>query len=180
MLNEPGKIKEPTAPAIGMRDKDFLFSIILMVMSLGLIVYALSISVQAMKTLDINFYTSPGFSILVVAVCILLLSITLLINALKNQASLKWLGQTLKIATSKSARSSQLVFLYLFLYMVAFWEYVPGTRIHIPFWMTTFIFLIAMMTTFKATKLKTIVVISAITTLIVEIAFKHLAQIPLP
>ncbi|HBG16978.1 MAG TPA: hypothetical protein DDW93_09385, partial [Firmicutes bacterium] len=81
---------------------------------------------------------------------------------------------------SKEFWNTVIVFGYLFLYMIVLWERTPLLGIHIPFWLATFIFLNLMMITFKATKFLNIIIISGITTFLVDFFFRTLARIPLP
>jgi hypothetical protein len=165
-----------------MKDWDILFSLIMILACVALIVYSLMISFDAMKATDAVFYTAPGFAPLLIGIIILCLAIILLVEGIKNGGSLGWLlpANLVKIYTSRSFRDTFLVFLYLFLYMWLFWERIPFTRIRVPFWLGTFLFLVGMMTTFKAAKLKTILVISAVASFIIQISFGYFAGIPLP
>ena len=165
-----------------MRDKDVLFSIILMLGSCSLIVYSLIISSEAMKTVDAKFYTAPGFPVLVIGGCLFILSISLLVTALKQGGNLLWLAPK-KLAgniKSKSFWQTVAVFFYLYLYMCLFWERIPFLDIHVPFWLTTFVFLNLMMITFRAARIHNILIISAIVTLLTVFCFSYLARVPLP
>lgn len=163
-----------------MKDWDFLFSLILIVSSAGLIAYSLKISFDAMGITDAVFYTAPGFAPFIIGIVIL--AAALLVSAIRHGGTLAWLmpANLVKIYTSKSFRETFLVLLYLFLYMWAFWEYLPFTRIRVPFWLGTFLFLVGMMTTFKAAKFKAVLLISAVTTGVIQFSFGYLAGIPLP
>lgn len=165
-----------------MKDWDVLFALILIASCAALVVYSLIISFDAMKVTDAVFYTAPGFAPLLIGVIIMALAVVLLVDGIRNGGTLAWLAPAnlLKIYTSRSFRDTFLVFLYLFLYMWLFWETVPFTRIRIPFWLGTFLFLVGMMRTFKAGKFKTILAVSGITTAVVQICFGYFAGIPLP
>ena len=165
-----------------MRDKDVLFSIVLLTGSVALIFYALKMSINAMNKMDAPFYISPGFTILIIASSLLFMSISLFITARKKGGSLEWLfPKNLKSKVwNRSSRQTLIIFVYLYLYMVLCWEKVPVLNLYLPFWLTTFVFLCLMMLTFKATKPINIIVISAITSFLVDFAFTNLAQVPLP
>jgi hypothetical protein len=165
-----------------MRDKDVLFSIILMLGSCSLIVYSLIISFEAIKTVGAKFYTAPGFPVLVIGGCLFILSISLLVTALKQGGNLLWLAPKKLIVNvkSKSFWQTVAVFFYLYLYMCLFWEKIPFLDIHVPFWLTTFVFLNLMMITFRAAKIHNILIISAIVTFLTVFCFSYLARIPLP
>jgi len=165
-----------------MRDKDVLFGIILILGSCSLIVYSLMISFEAMETIDVEFYIAPGFSVMVIGIGLLILSISLVIAALRQGGDLLWLApaKLIKIFKSKPFWQTLSVFFYLFLYMWAFWEKVPWLNVHVPFWLTTFIFLNLMMITFRATKIVYVLLISGLTSFLVDFVFGFLARIPLP
>lgn len=165
-----------------MRDKDVLFGIILILSSCSLIVYSLMISLEAMETMDVEFYIAPGFSVMVIGIALLVLSISLVITALRQGGGLSWLtpAKLIRIFKSKPFWQTLAVFFYLFLYMWAFWGKVPWLNVRVPFWFTTFIFLNLMMITFRATKIVYVLLISGLTSFLVYFAFGFLAHIPLP
>jgi Tripartite tricarboxylate transporter TctB family len=165
-----------------MRDKDVLFSIILMLGSCSLILYSLFISFEAMKAVGAKFYTAPGFPVMIAGGFLFILSISLLVTALKQGGNLLWLAPK-KLARnfkSKSFRQTIAVFFYLYLYMCLFWEKIPWLNVRVPFWLTTFVFLNLMMITFRAAKIHNILIISAITSFLVVFFFSFLGRIPLP
>ncbi|MFQ3620081.1 MAG: hypothetical protein SNJ78_03945 [Spirochaetales bacterium] len=165
-----------------MKEWDFLFAILLFIASLSLIVYSILISLEAMRLTDAVFYTAPGFSTFVIGVILAFLAILLWMEAFRKGGNLYWLRwSNLKtIYLSRQFLDTFLVFLYLCLYMWVFWETVPFTRIRVPFWLSTFLFLFAMMKTFKATSTGKIVVISIVTSATAQFFFGYLAGIPLP
>ena len=167
---------------LNMRNKDVLFALILILGSVSLVVYALSLSVRAMKTVNATFYDAPGFSMLVISGGLLALSLTLLVIAVKQGGTLRWLApRKVRIALwTRSSLKSLAVFVYLFLYMIGFGQSIPGTQIVMPFWLATFVFLVLMMTTFKATSVGRILIISGLCTLMTCIIFGYFAKIPLP
>jgi hypothetical protein len=165
-----------------MKDWDVLFSLVLMASCVALIAYSFKISFDAMGITDAVFYTAPGFAPLLVGSIIFILSAALLAGGIKNGGSLSWIApaKLVKIYTSKSFRETFLVFFYLCIYMWTFWETIPFTRIRVPFWLGTYIFLFLMLWTFKAAKLNTALLISLIATALIQISFGHFAGIPLP
>ena len=177
----------PTDPTVeektkSMRDKDVLFSMILMLGGCSLIVYSLIISFEAMEAVGAKFYTAPGFPIMVVGGCLFILSVSLLVTALKQGGNLLWLApkKLAKNFKSKSCRQTITVFFYLYLYMCLFWEKIPWLNVRVPFWLTTFIFLNLMMITFRAARIRNILIISAIVSFLVVFFFSFLGRIPLP
>jgi len=64
--------------------------------------------------------------------------------------------------------------------MCLLWERVPVVNVRAPFGVTTFLFLCAMMITFRAARLRSILLISGVTTVAIVVAFQYLAGIPLP
>ena len=167
------------------RDKDVLFSIVLSLMSVALIVYSIVISVDAMRTFpdEVEFYTAPGFSVLVIAVAVLLLSIYLFVLARKDGGSLRWLkpSNLRLVVGSRRSRRTVTVFFYFFLYMIVLWNVrIPLYGRPIPFWLNTFFFLFLMMFTFRAAKLRTIVIISLVVAISLDYTFSHLLRVPLP
>jgi hypothetical protein len=167
---------------LSMRNKDVLFALILIVSSLSLIVYALNLSIRAMKAVDATFYDAPGFSMLVISGGLLVLSLSLLVIALKQGGTLGWLAprQIRAALWNRSALRALVVFLYLCVYMISFGQPIPGTNVVIPFWLSTFVFLVLMMATFKATTIGYVVVISGLCTLITYLVFGYFVKIPLP
>lgn len=165
-----------------MRDKDVLFSLVLIVSSVSLIVYSLNLSIRAMRTVDATFYDAPGFSMLVISAGLLVLSLALLVVALKQGGTLRWLAprQIRDVLWNRSTLKTLAVFVYLFLYMIGFGQTIPGTHVVIPFWLATFVFLILMMITFKATSIGYVIVISGLCTLITYLVFSYFVKIPLP
>jgi len=165
-----------------MRDRDVLFSLILIVSSVSLIVYALNLSIKAMRTVNATFYDAPGFSMLVISAGLFMLSLALLVIALRQGGTLRWLApRQIRIALwNRSSLKTLAVFVYLFLYMIGFGQPIPGTHVVIPFWLATFVFLILMMITFKATSIGYVVVISGLCTLITYLVFGYFVKIPLP
>jgi len=170
------KAQDPT------KDWDVLFSIILFIASGALILYSVQISLQAMRITDAVFYTAPGFATFVIGIALSVLSVALGLSALRKGGSLKWMTwDYLKtVYTSRKFKETFLVFLYLCLYMWVFWDTVPFTRIRVPFWLSTFLFLFGMMKTFKAATTKTILLVSAVTTALVQLFFGYFVGIPLP
>ncbi len=164
------------------KDWDVLFSILLFLSSIALIVYSVGISLEAMQKTDAVFYTAPGFSTFIIGVVLSVLSVLQGTIAWKKGGTLRWLAlSNLKsIFLSRTFLDTFLVFLYLCLYMWVFWETIPFTRIRVPFWLSTFLFLFGMMKTFRATTTKRILIISMVTTAVVQISFGYLMGIPLP
>lgn len=165
-----------------MRDRDVLFAIILMIASAAVTVYSISISLEAVKELQIKFYTAPGFFVMIVGGGLFVLGAVLLVMALRQGGDLRWMAPAglLAIVRSRASRQTATVFLYLFLYMWLFWEKVPGLGLHVPFWLGTFLFLCAMMITFSKQKLLSIILISAVAAPLIDAAFRYLAKVPLP
>ncbi|MFC1715285.1 tripartite tricarboxylate transporter TctB family protein [Candidatus Poribacteria bacterium] len=165
-----------------MRDKDVLFSILLMLGSCALIIYSLVISLEAMKTVHAEFYTAPGFSTLAVSAGLLLLGIRLLVIALRQHGDLRWLapGRVIEYFRLKSFRQTAAVLFCLYLYMCLFWGKISWFDIHVPFWLTTFVFLSSMMLIFRATKIYRILIISGLISVLTVLVFKSLVGVPLP
>jgi hypothetical protein len=135
-----------------------------------------------MRIVDATFYDAPGFSLFVISAGLLLLSLMLLAVALKQGGTLRWLAPRHMRSTlwNRSSFKTLTVFLYLFLYMIGFGQPIPGTNIVAPFWLSTFLFLFVMMTTFKATSVRYVFVISSLCTLITYLVFGYFIKIPLP
>lgn len=165
-----------------MKDWDVLFAILLMIGSVWLIFYSINLSNEAIRLTDAVFYTAPGFATLLVGIILFVLSVPLLSAAVRQGGSLSWLvpGNLIRLFLSRDFGKTALVFFLLFLYMWAFWEKIPFTRIRVPFWLSTFLFLTAMMAAFKAARFRNILIISAVTTAVVQICFGYFAGIPLP
>ena len=135
-----------------------------------------------MRTVDATFYDAPGFSMLVISAGLLVLSLALLVVALKQGGTLRWLAlrQIRAELWNRSTLKTLAVFVYLYLYMIGFGQTIPGTHIVIPFWLTTFVFLVLMMITFKAASIGYVVIISGLCTLMTYLIFGYFVKIPLP
>ena len=180
---EDKQVKERDPEFLRARDRDLLFGIILIAASIALCIYAMKISLDCIRVLDATFYTAPGFLILVIGIMLLACAIYLVVNALKNGGSLRWLNpkKLLKKLKEDKAWYAVLAFFYLFLYMVVLWDAkIPFTRITIPFWANTMIFMLLIMFTFKVARPRTIIIISVVTSLLVFFIFKYLIGVPLP
>jgi hypothetical protein len=164
------------------RDRDLLFGILLVLGSAALVVYAVNLSQAAMRAREIGFYLTPGFSILLVAVALLVLGGALALTARRQGGDFRWLAPRAFFERWRAASSLRTAVLFglLFLYMCVFWERVPGTRVPAPFTVTTFLFLAAALGLFRAARPRTIFVISAATALLIDFVFRRLAQLPLP
>lgn len=164
------------------RNRDVLFALLLIAGSVALILYALRLSFQAMKAVGATFYGAPGFSILVIAGGLLILSVVLLVTAIRQGGGLGWLTpRNLKRRCgNRASLKTTVVFVYLFLYIASFDRSIPGTAVTIPFWASTFLFLTLMMATFRAASLRSIVMIGGLCTLCVYLFFGVFAKIPLP
>jgi hypothetical protein len=165
-----------------MRDKDVLFSLVLIAGSVAVISYALSISFEAMRVMQAEFYTAPGFFVLVVGAGLLLLSVSLLVTALRQGGSLRWVNPAnlLAMAKRKSSRQTAAVFAYLFLYMCLFWERTPVLGLRVPFWLGTFVFLALLTLTFNRKHWPAILLGCAAATAIIDLSFRLLVRVPLP
>ena len=167
---------------VKMRDRDLLFSGLLILGSIGLVLYALSISLQAMKRVKATFYDAPGFSMIVMGCGLLILSCALMKTALSQGGTLDWLNPRhwQRRIRTRSNLKTVILFVYLFLYMFGLGEPILGTGVVIPFWVLTFVFLVAMMATFRAAHIGTIIITSGLCTLLVTVIFAWFAKIPLP
>ena len=180
---EEKQSKERDLEFLRARNRDLLFGIILIVASIALCIYATKISLDCIRILDASFYTAPGFLILVIGIMLLACAVYLVVNALKNGGSLRWLNpkKLLKQLREDKAWYAVLAFFYLFLYMVVLWDAkIPFTRITIPFWANTMVFMMLIMFTFKVAKPRTIIIMSVVTSLLVFFIFKYLIGVPLP
>lgn len=165
-----------------MRDKDVLFALVLIACSASVIAYALAISFQAMEAVNAAFYTAPGFFVLVVGITLMLLSVSLLVTALRQGGSLRWLTPTSAARWWKSKRSREavLVFGYLYLYMCLCWSRIPVLGIPLPFWLSTFVFLCLMTFTFHRRNIPLLVLVNVAATALIYITFRMLVGVPLP
>lgn len=164
------------------RERDLLFGITLAVSSVALCIYAHHISTDAIRIMDARYFTAPGFFILVIGIGLILMSSYLITHAIKHGATLTWLLPRRLILRFKEDRVFQtlLVFFYLYLYMVVLWDRIMFTKIRVPFWLNTMIFMNLVMFTFKVTKPRNILIISVITSFSVFFIFKYLIGVPLP
>lgn len=164
------------------RDKDLLFGIILIICNIFLIIYAVRISLDAMRIVDCKYYTAPGLPLLIIGVLLIILAVSLIITSLKQGADLKFIlpDNLNKMLKEKQLWQTLSVFSYLFIYIFVLWDKIPYTNIHIPFWLSTFIFLNLMMITFKATSIINSIIISLAVANIIDYLFSVLAKVPLP
>jgi hypothetical protein len=164
------------------RERDLVFGSLVIIGSIALGIYANHISQLAIELMDAKYYTAPGFTLLVIAIGLLAMAIYLVINAFKAGARFTFLLpiKLYKRFKDDEAMNTILVFLYLFLYMIVFWENLPFTKIRIPFILNTTAFLSAIMFTFKVTRPRNILLISIITSVVVFVIFDTLIGVPLP
>lgn len=181
-MKKDDKKNENKPVDIKARERDLAFGILLVFICIALIVYSHRMNIQAMEIANAFYYTAPGFLILILAIGILLMAIYLIVNSIREGATLKWLLPRNLAKRFKEGKALQtfLVFLYLFIYMVFLWGNIPYTRIRVPFWLNTMIFMNLIMFTFKVTKPWKIVVISIITSFTVYFIFSSLIHVPLP
>lgn len=174
--------EQVTGKDLHARERDLLFGIILALSSIALGVYGNTISLKIIAIMDARYYTAAGFLIVIISVALFSMALYLIINARKCGATLAWMKPSLLRERFKNDHALQtfIVFFYLFLYMVVFWENIPFTRIRIPFWLNTMIFMDMLMITFKSAKIRTIIIISAITSCSIHYVFEYLIGIPLP
>jgi|GEM_PF-1493846 len=164
------------------RERDLLFGILLLVGSIAVGIYGHIISMQAIAIMDARYFTAPGFSLLLIAIGLFAMAIYLINNAVKEGANLKWLLPKRLLARFKEGHAFQtfIVFFYLFLYMVVLWDTIPFTKIRIPFWLNTMIFMNLIMFTFKVTRPRNIIIISIVTSFSVHFVFNNLIGVQLP
>jgi len=164
------------------RERDLLFGIFLALGSVALCIYAHKISTDAIRIMDARYLTAPGFFLLVIGIGLILMSIYLITHAVKHGATLMWLLPKRLMARFREDKVHQtlLVFFYLYLYMVVLWDTIMFTRIRVPFWLNTMIFMNLVMFTFKVTKPRNILIISVVTSFSVFFVFKYLIGVPLP
>jgi hypothetical protein len=164
------------------RERDYLFSWILILGSLALIVYANLISFRAMQLMGASYYTAPGFAIMFISIGLLVMGIYLMLVSRKRGATLTWLlpGRLVKRLKEDQFDKTLLIFSYLGLYMVVFFDRIPFTRIRVPFWLSTFVFLYVTLRSFKAAGHKASLAISILTAGLVYYIFRYLIGVPLP
>lgn len=163
-------------------ERDLLFGSLLIIACIVLAIYAHKMNLEAIRIASARYFTAPGFFILIIAIGIFIMSVYLVMHALKNGGNFRWLIPAKLIARLKADRAidTVLVFIYLFVYTILLWENIPFTRIKVPFWLNTMIFMNAIMFTFKVAKPVKIVIISAATAIAVHVIFRYLIGVPLP
>jgi hypothetical protein len=161
---------------------DLAFSACLVLASVFLAAYSVRLSAPYVQREVATFYTAPGFMLLVVSLLLFALSAsqTLALFRARTSACSSHLEDMAPHHRSRRLLSTVLTLLYLWLYMCAFWGTVPGTELRVPFWLSTFCFLVAMMTTFRATSLKRVLLISVLFAGLVDACFRYLVKVPLP
>lgn len=164
------------------RERDYLFSWTLIFGSLALIVYANMISFKAIQLMGASYYTAPGFAVMFIGIGLLVMGIYLMLVSRKNGATLSWLlpGRLWKRLREDQFGKTLVIFTYLWLYMVVFFERIPFTRIRVPFWLSTFLFLYVTLRSFKAAGRKASLAISIVTAGLVYYIFRYLIGVPLP
>src|SRR5690554_1950592 len=106
------------------RERDLVFGVFLLLNSIALGFYAHNISIKIMRIMDAKYYTAPGFLILIISVGLLIMSVSLIVHSLKSGARFAWLMPRNLIKRFRNDKMWQtiIVFFYLFLYMVVFWD----------------------------------------------------------
>lgn len=164
------------------RAADLGFSLLLIPVSLFLAWYALRISSPAIERGDATFYTAPGFLILVVSLLILVLTVFQTRRLVRGKPPIHPvnLKEIWAILTSRRSLKPCLVFTYLGIYMWVCWGNIPGTTIRIPFWLGSFLFMSAMMLSFRASGWIRILIISLLFSILIDTVFRHVVEVPLP
>lgn len=155
-----------------LRSADILTGIIFIIV--GLLVAKFSIDLMMTNT-DPRFYASAGFVPLVFAILFIIISISIIVNAVKEGGTLKLFSMTNTINALKSKEGINTIYI---LGIIALYIFVLMN--FLPYFLSTFIFLVLFIQRFYQKSIVKIVIISLVAVVIVTYLFGTVAQIPLP
>jgi len=154
---------------------DFAFSICLALVGLALAVYAVRISRPLIEAGRATQLTAPGCLLLAASIAIAVLSLL--------QARISWQRVSSAVESSPvdftQLRRAAVALVLLGIYMWGCWDRIPGTDRYVPFWLATFLFLMAMMVTLGRPSVRGAAIYLAFSVLI-DAAFRHGVGVPLP
>jgi len=158
-----------------LRDADMAVGIILVLVCLYFIYDSLKMFGGEVAGESVIYYSSPGFPPLLVLGLILFSSVIIIIHGMKKGGDLKWISwkNVHSFFLDKATHRVLLVIGVISFYVL----FLIGKM---PYWLSTFIFLVLFMGLFKATKFYKIILISAVATAFVTLMFGKVVKIPLP
>jgi len=155
--------------------KHFDFIASLSLFALGL--YVVFESFHIYKDSKEIFYVSPGFFPLIMGYVLLLCSLLLFVSSLRQgglRARLREVGSWWKEKTHAKDSLTTLVGILIMLLYTSF--LLPL----LPFWLSTFIFLVMLMAFLRSTSIVRVLLVSALTVAIIVVFFTVLFHVPLP
>ena len=157
------------------RRSDLIVSTIMIIGGLWFAYDSVIMSYKTIKAGHATIATSPGLFPLIISVLIVLTSISVLVNAIRSGASLTFL--TPSFIKNWAASFENWTPLIVMAYFVTYVFILIG---NIPFIFATLAFGIAMMATFRATKLIWIVIINVLYATFVIYCFSNFAYTKFP
>lgn len=162
-----------------LRKADIIFGVILILASSFFLYHALKMprTSDVLRTTSAReaILTAPGLMPTVVCITLIALGLLLIYGALKEGAMLTSEDFANFKGWFKKADSKN-TFIMFAIFIVYTFVFLG----RLPYAVSTFVYLAAFMFVFKATSLKMIILISAVTTVAIAISFGYFVMIPLP
>lgn len=168
-------MEEQDKKVLIIRRSDLIVSTIMVIGGLWFAYDSFMMSYQTIKAGHATIATSPGLFPFIISVLIILSSISVLLNAIRSGASLSFL--TPSFLRSWVASFENWISLIVMFYFVVYVFILIG---RIPFIFATLTFGIAMMLTFRATRIIWIVIINVVYSTFVIYCFSNFAYTKFP
>jgi hypothetical protein len=151
-----------------------LFSIALILASIYIIIDSLHMSIPMIKNGQATIMDMPGLSPIICSVLLIILSLVMIRSAWRSGGTLKHLvsAEVRKALTGREAITVYKVFALLLLYVYVLMPFLP-------YWASTFVFMVVFMLSFHVFSWKTIL-ISISTALSIMVIFGKLFGVNLP
>lgn len=154
-----------------LRSADVLTSIILIAAGIWISIYSIGLSAE---TTD-PFLTSSGFLPLVGGVLLIVMSIAMLVNGLREGGSLKLFApqKVWNAIISTAGRNTLFIYAWIAIYVFVLMRILP-------YFLSTLIFTVIFSTRYYKKNTLTAILVSVIATLVITAMFGGVAKIPLP
>jgi hypothetical protein len=153
---------------------DILFSLLLIALSLFIIIESVIESRPLLASEQATLLDMPGLSPIICSALLIGLSVAMIVSAYRKGGRLGWFfsGELSRALSGREARAVYKVFALLLAYVFLLWP-------HLPFWLSTTVFLIGFMAAFGVFSW-TSVLTSGLTVAMLWYVFLELFNIALP
>ena len=151
-----------------------LFSIALILVSIYIIIDSLKMSLPLIEKGQATILDMPGLSPIICSLLLIVLSLVVIVSAWRSGGTLKYLASpdVRKALIDREAIAVYKVFALLLLYVYLLLPFLP-------YWASTFLFMVVFMLSFRVFSWKT-VLISISTALLIMVIFGNLFGVNLP